>query len=379
MRPAYSRRGPSLLLLTTLAIGLPIAGVGGTLGVLVAYGQVKLPFWNAPAHDGPPPGMVAAFVTARDIPANTRITRDHVWNAQQQRFSVVYLKPEEVTPEMLIRLEDFVGRVLKRNKPAGYVFNPSDFYPKGTREGIVAGVPPGKRAVVLDASKLSGVHGLRVGDHVDILASQSLDLQKGLGQGRNSSLGGPQAAMLASLKQAATRVLVQDGVIVSPVTTRAKPITSSSLTQGMQSRTVPVEEIVIAVSPAEVSPLYSAAAIESQLTCVARSGQPVEPTAPQNAPPTTSSDESATQDPTPVTAPENRPPAEAAKSFPQDAVQVSHVTPDDDPLERMTLIEGVIGSRKNRGTRRQMLVFPRAGRGPVDLNEPVAEAAGPGT
>ncbi len=75
-------------------------------------------------------------------------------------------------------------------------------------------------------------------------------------------------------KRSLVRPLVQDGVVVTPVRTRNVPISSSSLTQGTTTRTIPVQEIVLAVAPQEVAPLAEAMDLKYEIICVARSGRP---------------------------------------------------------------------------------------------------------
>ena len=82
----------------------------------------------------------------------------------------------------------------------------------------------------------------------------------------------PDVALLP--KRSLVRPLVQDGVVVSPVTIRNVPTTSSSLTQGTSIRNMPVQEIVLAVAPEEVAPLAEAMDLKYEITCVARSGRP---------------------------------------------------------------------------------------------------------
>ena len=60
---------------------------------------------------------------------------------------------------------------MAKSKPAGEPFIEADFLPKGTLPGVVAGIPPGKRALTLEAGKLKGVDKLQAGDHLDILAA----------------------------------------------------------------------------------------------------------------------------------------------------------------------------------------------------------------
>ena len=107
-------------------------------------------------------GLVAIPMSAKTIPAYTKLTRDNAWNTQRGRISVVWLAPEQVTPSMKTDLKDILGRVLARDKAPGYVFTDRDFLPKGSRPGLVGGIPPGKRAVRVVAGQVDG-HDVRVG------------------------------------------------------------------------------------------------------------------------------------------------------------------------------------------------------------------------
>ena len=84
-------------------------------------------------------------------------------------------------------------------------------------------------------------------------------------------------AELASYQRARVQVLVQNGVVVSPLQTRAVPVTSTTLTQGQRTRTIPVQEMVIALDPDEVAPFLEALSVEAEITCLARSGRPDDP------------------------------------------------------------------------------------------------------
>ena len=111
---------------------------------------------------------------------------------------------------------------------------------------------------------------------MDLLASIPVDMP-GAGHSNGGRLGTsvvatPDMALLP--KRSIVRPLVQDGVVVMPVRTRNVPISSTSLTQGMTTRTMPVQEIVIAVEPEEVALLAEAMDLKYEITCVARSGQP---------------------------------------------------------------------------------------------------------
>jgi len=206
------------------------------------------------------------------------VVRDHFWNPQAQRLAVVYLPPSSVTPDMITKLGDVLGRVVDHEKPAGFVFTESDFLPKGTREGLVAGIPPGKRALRVESEKVDGLFGLRAGDRFDLVATLPIDARGGQNAFDVGGTYGAQLALQARLsnwqKQATVHVLVQSGVVVEPLVTRQVPVFSRSLTQGAITRMRPVQEAVIAVAPDEVARLTEAMAVDAKISTVPRSGQP---------------------------------------------------------------------------------------------------------
>lgn len=284
--PVQGRRraGPSLASYVLPAALVLVAGIGGLLWVGGAFA-------SAPTGPRPlvqPPGTVAVLLCARPVPAYTKLTRDDVWDSRNGRFALAFLPPEQVSERMLTRLDQINGRVLARDKPAGYAFTEEDFLPKGTRPGVVAGIPAGKRALRLQAESVQGLIGLRPGDRFDLVATVPIDLSKVAGQGGMPSVGGAYGSMLerqlalasgaaGGQKQANVSVVVQSGVVVSAVETRAIPVSTSSLTQGMRTQTRPVQEMVIAIAPEEVAHLTQAMAIGAVLTCLPRSGRPDDP------------------------------------------------------------------------------------------------------
>ena len=226
-------------------------------------------------------GLVAVPMSARAIPAYTKLTRDHFWNAQKGKMAFAWIPPEQVASSMKTNLEELFGRVLARDKPAGYVFTDADFLPKGTRPGLVGGIPPGKRAVRLEAGKVDGLYGLNPGDRFDLLATLPIDVKRDGSSLEVAGAYGKQLALQANLtnwaKQATVRVLVQNGVLVQPLTTRQIPLAMNTLTQGLVVKKKPVQEIVIAVDPVEVAPLTEAMALKAAITTVPRSGHPDDP------------------------------------------------------------------------------------------------------
>ena len=269
----FAMKAPALALAATAGIVLLFA-------VLVALGVIDLSIFRAQ----PPStaGLIAVPTPARAIPAYTRIRRDHLWDPVNQRISVIYLPPRAVTKEMLRGLPDVMGRVLAEEKAPGYVFTDDDFLPAGTREGLVAGIPAGMRAVRLSADRVEGLYGLNAGDRFDLLAT--LPIEDTGGGGQSFGFSGPygsQLALQAQLsnwtKQATVRVIVQNATIVEPMNARGIPLYQTSLTEGASTRVRSVQEAVIAIAPSEVASLTEALAVGARLTTVPRSGRPDDP------------------------------------------------------------------------------------------------------
>ena len=257
-----------------------VASIAVVLGTLVGFGLIDLS--KLRGNERSTAGLIPVPTPARAIPAYTRVTRDHLWDPRGNRLTVVYLPPRAITAEMLTNVTDVIGRVLDHDKAPGYVFTNSDFLPRGTREGIVAGIPAGKRAVRISAERVDGLYGLHTGDRFDLLATMPIDASRaGSGNFNVAGVYGQQLALQAGLsnwqKQATVRVIVQNGLIIQPMNVRAVPTYQSTLTEGAVSRTRPVQEAVLAVNPEEVALLTEAMAVEAHITTVPRSGRPDDP------------------------------------------------------------------------------------------------------
>lgn len=226
-------------------------------------------------------GQVAIPVSAVGIPAYTRITRDHLWSAKEGNFAVIYLRPDQVTPEIIRNSTNVFGRIMDHDKPPGYVFTEADFLPRGTRPGLVAGIPAGKRAMRVPVEKIPGLVGLLPGDRFDLISTMPIDVGGASAMTAGGGMYGKQLDLQARMtnwqKQATVRVIVQSGDVVQPVTTRQIPVATNTMTSGLIVRTKPIQEVVIAVSPYEVAHLTEALAIGAELSCVPRSGRPDDP------------------------------------------------------------------------------------------------------
>src|SRR5262249_33828142 len=155
-------------------------------------------------------------LAVRPIPAYTKITREDLIDPKTGEPMLIYLTPEQVERRgVLTSFDQLIGRVLNRDKQVGYGFTDKDFFPDGTRPGVVAGIPPGKRAFVFEVKgdKIHGLHNLKTGDRFDLLGTLPIDDKT---QGKNKQAPGPDGLP----KRAGVKVLVQNGSIVVPLGTR---------------------------------------------------------------------------------------------------------------------------------------------------------------
>lgn len=269
------------LVILLVCVLVPTMAVGA-VGTLWAFGKIDLPFLSR--GNQIPEGYVRVLVSRRTIPAYAKISREDVFDAKIGDFASIPVPRTTLTSDVLTDYGQIRGRVINHEKPAGYVFKEEDFYPKGTRAGLAGAIPPGKRSLLLEVSKVSGVYGLKVGDHIDLVATIPVEMPKGGGMGKFNSGFQAEAQMASMQKLANVRVLAQDAVLLTPVTRRQKPTVSKSISQGTMVRNIPVEEVVIAVDPDEVAPVTQALATEVNVMCVVRSGQPGDPEAHTDTP-----------------------------------------------------------------------------------------------
>jgi Flp pilus assembly protein CpaB len=232
----------------------------------------------------PPPGKVAVPIAVRFVSAYGEIVHDDLYDVRTRDLRFAFLTPEEVKSQnIIVDASELFGRVVERDRPVGQFFRQEDLAPRGTPPGLTAGVPFGKRAFAIAADKLVGSGALRHGDHLDLMASIPLSLEK-QSQGGAGWLptGGLDAASLQMEKQAEIRVVVHDAVVVAPV---GVPQVASSTTGTMAAREAEspdhsAEELVLAVSVDEVAKLAEAVSLGLKLTVASRSGVVVDPAAP---------------------------------------------------------------------------------------------------
>ncbi|MHC5012809.1 MAG: hypothetical protein ACYTG6_18005, partial [Planctomycetota bacterium] len=227
-------------------------------------------------------GKIAVPINPRLIKAYTRVTRDHLLLPTGTQLSLIYLDPNQVTDVMMTSVRDVFGRVLRYDKLPGYVFTEADFYPRGTRPGPMAGVPPGQRAVWLEVTDVPALRSLQQFDRFDLLTTVAVEVE----DARDEPAPGEPPSRVRR-RRAEVRVIVRDGLIVEPATPRdpaATPPSLLSLVLGTRpDRTI--ETVVIAVDPDEVAAVYLALALGARLEVALRSGQAAEGDVPAEAVP----------------------------------------------------------------------------------------------
>src|SRR5258708_25816933 len=106
----------SMLPFVILGFTLLIVAGAGTVGALWFFGIILAQVKEAPNYDG----MVPVPVSARAIPAYTRLTREHLYDPAIGNFKVVYFPPDELNPELLIRIDTLLARRLTDDTPISY-------------------------------------------------------------------------------------------------------------------------------------------------------------------------------------------------------------------------------------------------------------------
>jgi Flp pilus assembly protein CpaB len=237
-----------------------VAGGGGIVGLLYATGYLSWGPSTLATRREDRTGQIAYPALARPVTAYATLTRDDLLQPTTRELNVIWLPQTVTTPAMLRDLSLIVGRVLSRDKPAGMILTEADFLPKGTRPGLVAGIPAGQRALSVKAGAVAGLHLLKRGDRFDILSASPADEEAAPAEPQAAALQGglePQPLVLGALEsRSGVRLLVRAGQMIADGATAG--------------------ENTVAIQPEEVAPLTAALAANRQLFSVARSGRPDE-------------------------------------------------------------------------------------------------------
>jgi len=258
-------------------IAVLVLGIIGTLFTLSALGRLDMPGMSSKRDQALPAGHVNVLVASQRIPAFTSIGREHLIDPRTMNFAQAPVPRESASKAL--SPGQVIGRVLARDKGPGWAFQESDFLPEGTREGVAAGVPPGLRAVVLEANKIQGAHSLKIGDHFDLVSSvpvDAADMSGYLGPVISSVTARQMARMAETGRLLQPVVLVKNGMVIRGVTSRQEAYTRRSGLVGatVDVRYKPIEEISLAIDPSEVVGLTQALMRSSPIIAVTRSGRP---------------------------------------------------------------------------------------------------------
>jgi len=141
---------------------LLMALVFGAVATFMALGWMKT---QSQQQAKPPEKLMApVVVAAKDIDAANALRMDQLSVAQW---------PQESLPKGgFVRLEEAAGRVTVLPLGAGEPILEPKLAPKGTPAGMVALVPPGKRAMTVKVDEASGVAGFVIpNNRVDVVVS----------------------------------------------------------------------------------------------------------------------------------------------------------------------------------------------------------------
>ncbi|MFV0444248.1 MAG: hypothetical protein ACK5Q5_11825 [Planctomycetaceae bacterium] len=281
-RQAYRRTGG---LWTWLLGGVLLSGsLGGATAAALWGAGVFEPAVTTVSREG----MVACPALARPVASYSAITREDLIDPQTRQLRVTWI-PEAASKDVVLRdLNQIVGRVARRDKTTGSVLSDNDFFPKGTRPGIAAGIPPGKRAVSVAVEKIEGLELLRQGDTFDLVAALPPIKDSTETNVEYAALMGgikpPDTRAGRLARQTGVKPLVHGGTMVA--LSQGKT-TSTSGQQGLVvtpagNRGTSSKQVVtatVAVDPEEVTPLTEALGMSVRIMCITHSGHPDEPVA----------------------------------------------------------------------------------------------------
>lgn len=248
-----------LLLLVLIIVGA--AGAVGTMLIVTPklFGGSKS---EAQAKEIDRAGKIAVPISARAIEAYTAVQNEDLISAQLKDFAVSWVDERKAKEAgFLTDIVAIRGRVMARDKGAGYAFTEADFKAKGTRPGPAAAVEPGMRGVWIDPARVPGIENLRRNDRFDLTATiQVASKGTSAGDSRFVSAEARRAADESKAWQTTMRILVKNGMVIVPVP------------QDLQKRKG--KQVFVQVSEAEAEPLSEALAVGAELVVYLRSGQP---------------------------------------------------------------------------------------------------------
>ena len=192
-------------------------------------------------------GLIPFPATAVPLKAYSRISANDLSDPSSQELRQYYFRPEAISPQWVRSVDQLIGRIVRRDVEAGYIFSESDLLPVEAAPGIAGVIPAGRMALSLPRSSVTGLEHLVPGNHCDLLAAAPVNLAE--------DWGGLPVTDLPSLplaERAVNQVLAVDAMVVDLRETAA----------------------ILAVTPVEVAAVTKALALQTPIYSLAKPTRP---------------------------------------------------------------------------------------------------------
>jgi hypothetical protein len=248
---------------------LAVLGLGAVAGTLYVLGNGQWP-WAVKAQtaaaqgDHDQDGKRPYPRAARSLPAFTAIQVEHLIDPKSGDPLVVRLDPAEAQKKGILDAKQILGRVLRDDREAGYVFTEKDFLPVGSPDSWTAAIPSGHSGLTVTAEQVPTLRGLKRYDRVALVAAG--DVRAAGSAARNGGLTADMQRIEAEGRafDAPTRVLVDGAIVIVPMGADKRGAAGASL----------------AVPSEQYDTVLAAIRKGADITAVVQSGNPLVPAAP---------------------------------------------------------------------------------------------------
>ena len=254
-----------------------------TFGLILAFGWGFLNIEGTPSKPSRE-GLVPVPRSLGNLKAFEKVKREDIYDRAigDESYFWINKKQVEQNPEWITSVDQIVGRILRSDKEADFVFQEKDLLPVGSRPGIAGGIPEGKQGFFLTSADIPGLRFLRKGDRFDLLASdqpetEAVDIEYGQLMGGIKVRGGKPIPLNG------VRILVQNAEVIalatdSAITTSGVLTLSEEGSSGRSSSSAKEERVAIAIDPLEAIPLTQALGEQVEIHMVTISGQKMDAT-----------------------------------------------------------------------------------------------------
>ena len=148
---------------------LVVLGGIGTTAALAAAGIVDIPLFSN--RNRLPVGWVPVPTAGRTVPVYGLVQPRRLERPCDGTLERGLVAERISGPRYDHRSDQDHRPRVESRKRGQFCLQESDFLPPGTRFGMVAGIPLGKRSVVCEAKKIGGIHALQKGDRFDLVVT----------------------------------------------------------------------------------------------------------------------------------------------------------------------------------------------------------------